>query len=62
MAEEVNIVKVDAVFKVCPNCGYEDAFHSMFERIGDSNDFYWRLICPSCHKVYDIGLKVHIGS
>ena len=29
MAEEVNIIKVDTVFKVCPNCGYEDAFHSI---------------------------------
>ena len=58
MAEEVNYVKVDKTFKVCPVCGYQDGFHSMFERIQQGgNDFYWRFICPSCHSIFDIGLK-----
>ena len=62
MAYDVNRVKVDEVFKVCPNCGYEDGFHSMFERSEDSGDFSWKLICPSCHKIFDIGLRVHVDS
>jgi ssDNA-binding Zn-finger/Zn-ribbon topoisomerase 1 len=62
MAEQFEEVKVDKEFKVCPNCGYKDGFHSMFQRIGDSTDFCWRFICPSCHKIYDIGLMVHIAS
>ncbi len=60
MAREFNKIEVDKMFKVYPNCGYEDGFHSMFERIGDSEHFYWRFICPSCHKIYDIGLRVYI--
>jgi len=59
MSYEVNRVKVDTVFKVCPNCGYQDGFHSMFEK-SEGEDFHWRFICPGCHKVYDIGLKVKI--
>ena len=60
MTEEINSVKVKNVFKVCPVCGYQDGFHSIFERIQEGNDFYWRLICPSCHRIFDIGLEVHI--
>ncbi len=62
MAEKVNFIKVENAFKVCPNCGYDNGFHSVFERIGDSDEFSWKLTCPSCRKVYDIGLKVHIGN
>ena len=60
MDEEVNRIKVDKIFKVCPNCGYKDGFHSMFERIQDINEFSWRLICPNCHKISDVGLTAHI--
>jgi len=59
--EDINNIKVDKIFKVCPACGYQDGFHSMFERVKpEGNDFYWRFICPSCHRVFDIGLKVTI--
>ena len=58
MDDEVNFVEVAKVLKVCPNCGYKDGFHSMFERVGAGNDLCWRLICPNCHKVFDIGLSV----
>jgi transposase-like protein len=40
--------------KVCPECGYSDGFHVMFKKTHD-NLFEIRLICPSCHKVFDIG-------
>ena len=58
MAESVNIIKVEKLFKVCPVCGYQDGFHSMFERTPEGNQFYWRFICPSCHNIFDIGLSV----
>jgi hypothetical protein len=32
MDYEVKNVKMDAEFKVCPTCGYEDGFHSMFKK------------------------------
>jgi len=32
MAEESRRVKVDTMFRVCPHCGYQDGFHSMFAR------------------------------
>jgi hypothetical protein len=36
MDYEVKNVKMDAEFKVCPTCGYEDGFHSMFRVQGYS--------------------------
>ena len=60
MANEVIPVKVKNTFKECPTCGYKDGFHSMFERVQDGNEFSWRFICPSCHDIFDIGLKVQI--
>ncbi len=61
MTMEFSKIEVEETFKVCPNCGYEDGFHSMFQKIEGSNDFSWRFICPNCHKIYDIGLTVKIG-
>lgn len=46
-------VKMDDEFKICPSCGYKDGFHSMFKK--DENVTKWLFICPSCHKVFDIG-------
>lgn len=60
MTYEVNYPKVDTTFKVCPDCGYQDGFHSMFDKAGEGG-YSWRFICPSCHRVYDIGLKVQIN-
>jgi transposase-like protein len=55
---EFDKIQVEKTFKVCPNCGYQDGFHSMFERIGGTGRLHWRFICPNCHKIYDIGLTV----
>ena len=62
MDEEATKVKAEKVFKVCPNCGYKNGFHAMFERISESTAFSWKLICPQCEKVFDIGLKVHLDN
>ncbi|MEE4353611.1 MAG: hypothetical protein V2J25_12145 [Desulfatiglans sp.] len=56
MDYETTHVELTDEFKICPSCGYEDGFHSMFKRDGDIT--HWLFICPSCHTVFDIGLKV----
>ena len=56
MTTEVEIIEMEDEFKVCPSCGYEDGFHSMFKK--ESYTTKWLFICPSCHKVFDIGLTV----
>jgi hypothetical protein len=56
MDEDVKKVKMKDTFKHCPSCGYEDGFHSMFEK--KDGVMKWFLICPSCHAVFDIGLTV----
>ena len=56
MTYEVKMVETGDDFKVCPVCGYEDGFHSMFKKDGEATK--WLFICPSCHNVFDIGLTV----
>jgi len=57
MDYEVQNVKMEKEFKICPSCGYKDGFHSMmFKKEGDITK--WLFICPSCHEVFDIGFTV----
>jgi len=53
---KVHQVNAGEEFKVCPECGYRDGFHSMFRKEGEI--MRWLFICPSCHRVFDIGFKV----
>ena len=54
--DEVVPVEMQDEFRVCPECGYRDGFHSMFRKQGDVTR--WLFICPSCHVVFDIGFTV----
>jgi transposase-like protein len=56
MENEINVLEMEEEFRVCPSCGYEDGFHSSFKKEGNTTK--WLFICPSCHKVFDIGLTV----
>ena len=56
MEEHVRRIDMGDVFRVCPECGYEDGFHSMFKKDGDTRK--WLFICPNCHAVFDVGLTV----
>ncbi len=56
MSYEVKKIEFDGEFKVCPVCGYEDGFHSMFKVDGGNVKRYF--ICPQCHTVFDIGFTV----
>jgi len=53
MDYKINKVQMEGEFKICPSCGYEDGFHSMFKKENDITR--WFFIWPSCHKIYDIG-------
>lgn len=60
MVQEVHNIIMEKDFKVCPVCGYEDGFHSMFEREDERGGLSWKFICPDCHNIFDIGLKANI--
>ena len=55
---EYDVVKIEfkETFKECPTCQYSDGFHSMFER--EEDQVRWLIICPACHRVFDIGFTV----
>jgi predicted RNA-binding Zn-ribbon protein involved in translation (DUF1610 family) len=53
MEERVQRVEVQGEFRVCPDCGYRDGFHSMFR--ADGEVVRWLFICPDCHRIFDIG-------
>ncbi|MBU0679967.1 MAG: hypothetical protein KKD73_00965 [Proteobacteria bacterium] len=57
MAYQITSVIVKDEFKICPLCGYEDGFHTMFTRVNAI--LKWLFICPSCHAVFDIGHTVN---
>lgn len=56
MDYNITVVKETEEFKICPACGYEDGFHSMFKK--EDNITKWLFICPQCHQVFDIGFTV----
>jgi hypothetical protein len=56
MSYQVKKIKIKDEFKICPVCGYKDAFHSMFKKEGTVTK--WFFICPNCHTVFDIGFTV----
>jgi len=53
MPYDVQKIEMEDEFKICPACGYEDGFHSMFKREDEATK--WLFICPACHVVFDIG-------
>jgi len=56
MDYEVTKIEMKQTFKECPACQYSDGFHNMFAKEGDETK--WLFICPSCHRVYDLGFTV----
>jgi len=45
-------ISIDKELHVCPNCGYDDGFHTSFVRL-TKETCNIILICPSCHARYD---------
>jgi hypothetical protein len=56
MDQDVEKIEMMDEFRICPTCGYRDGFHSMFRKKGETTR--WLFICPSCHKIFDIGMRV----
>jgi hypothetical protein len=56
MDYQINSIEMGEEFKVCPECGYQDGFHSMFRKEVDITK--WLFICPSCHSIFDIGQTI----
>ena len=56
MDDKVVRVPMEDEFRICPSCGYQDGFHSMFKKKDDITQ--WLFICPACHVVFDIDFKV----
>lgn len=50
---ETQVIRFDGELRVCPECGYQDGFHTMLK--ARENGMKWLFICPSCHQVFDIG-------
>ncbi len=55
MDYDIEKIKFEDEFKICPVCGYTDGFHSMLKK--EKDIIKWLFICPSCHKVFDAGMK-----
>ena len=56
MNRTVKNIEFKDKFTDCPECGYTDGYHSVFEKDGDT--IKWLFICPSCHSRFDIGFTV----
>jgi len=55
---KIKIIEFETEFRVCPNCGYEDGFHSIFRKSDVNGELRWYFVCPRCSATFDIGLKV----
>jgi len=45
-------ISIEKELHVCPQCGYDDGFHTSFVRT-TKDTCKIILICPSCHARYD---------
>ncbi|MEE8190765.1 MAG: hypothetical protein V3T79_04120 [Candidatus Scalindua sediminis] len=52
-------VSIEKELHICPECGYEDGFHTSFSRVADKKCKII-LICPSCHAMYDVNWEVAV--
>jgi hypothetical protein len=53
---EIEVLDIEGEFTVCPACGYDGGFHSIFPDYKKKGESKWILMCPSCQAKYDIGL------
>ena len=55
--QETEVLDIKGEFTICPQCGYDGGFHSIFTDYGTGGPAKWILMCPSCKAKYDIGLR-----
>ncbi|WP_041272987.1 P-loop NTPase family protein [Desulforapulum autotrophicum] len=58
MEDKIHKVQFENEFRVCPECGYADGFHTMIKK--ETDTVKWLFICPACHKIFDIGYTVDL--
>lgn len=58
MEETIYKVEFEDEFRVCPECGYRDGFHTVLRK--EQDGVKWLFICPACHKMFDINAYVKI--
>ena len=60
--EDVISVKFEDEFRICPECGYRDGFHTMLKKeVSKGADHVkWLFICPSCHRIFDVGYQTDL--
>jgi len=56
MNDKINSIVFEEEFRICPECGYKDGFHTMLKQSHDR--VKWLFICPSCHEIFDIGYTI----
>ncbi|MDR4504366.1 MAG: hypothetical protein MRK01_06170 [Candidatus Scalindua sp.] len=52
-------ILIEKELHICPQCGYEDGFHTSFIRQTKEKCMVV-LICPSCHSRFDPSWEVEI--
>jgi len=52
MSKKTESIIIEKELHICPQCGYQDGFHTSFVRL-DEHKCRIILICPSCHARYD---------
>ena len=60
--DKVGTIKPEGEIYICPACGYTDGFHVSF-KVGESTrkaDIC--LICPNCHKRFQLGWQVDLSN
>ena len=55
---EVQKLKGEGNISTCPVCGYSDGFHVSFEMTNDNKNGQIILICPECHRRFQLGWHV----
>jgi len=53
MENTIHQVTMESEFRICPECGYKDGFHTMLKE--SDTEIKWLFICPACHQIFDIG-------
>jgi uncharacterized protein with PIN domain len=67
VVSEIQNIKIEDEFRICPACGYELGFHTSFLKLHAGKDspvkstrevYQVILICPECGARYDVGWRV----
>lgn len=58
--DDIILIKPEGDIRKCPVCDYNDGFHVSFHIEGGSKEGQIILICPNCHKHFQMGWKVRI--